>query len=34
MSEGGGVNPNSDIVTNFAVFFSDASPKEIIVGGH
>ena len=23
----GGVNPNCDIVPNFLVFFSDASPK-------
>ena len=26
MSEGGGVNPNLDIVPNFPVFFSDTSP--------
>ena len=25
---GGGGNPNSDIVRNFTVFFSDASPKK------
>ena len=26
---GGGVNPNWDIVPNFTIFFSDASPKDI-----
>ena len=28
---GGGVNPNWDIVPNFLVFFSDASPKIALV---